>query len=373
MIARAVDTTAATAVGTTPGAARDEAWMHRALELAQSGWGRVAPNPLVGAVLVNDDIVVGEGAHREFGGAHAEVEALASAGVKARGGSLYVTLEPCAHHGKTPPCVDAIVAAGVARIAVAIRDPNPEARGGMEKLKAAGVAVDVGLLSSDATELNAPFLHGFRSDKPWVTLKLAVSMDWAIAQASREPGWLTGPEARRRVHHLRAGADAIAVGMGTVMSDDPLLTVRDADPPRIAPLRVVFSRTGRLPLTSRLAQRTDEAPVLVFATQPDPNYEHALHSLGVEVVPAASLAEALRILRSRGVRSLLVEGGASLSSSLLEDDLIDRVVLFQAPVLLGEGALPALGPAQANVHRWRPLRSEWIGDDHMVVLAPEGH
>lgn len=357
--------------------AQDEKWMDRALALARLGWGQVAPNPLVGAVVVNNDAMVGEGAHRRFGGAHAEIEALAAAGGRARSASLYLTLEPCTHHGKTPPCVDAIVGAGLSRVVVAVRDPNPEAGGGVERLRAAGIRVDVGLLSEAAAELNAPFLHSFGSDRPWVTLKLAVSMDGAIADASRRPGWITGPEARRRVHYLRAGSDAMGVGMGTVLTDDPLLTVRDADPPRVAPTRVIFSRTGRLPLTSKLAQRTHEGPVVVFANMPDPSYDHDLRGLGVEVITAASLLEALRILRARGVHSLLVEGGASLAASLLEADLVDRVVMFQAPVLLGEGALSAFGRLSgrgtADVRRWRPLYSEWIGDDHMLVLAPRGH
>jgi diaminohydroxyphosphoribosylaminopyrimidine deaminase/5-amino-6-(5-phosphoribosylamino)uracil reductase len=356
--------------------ANDDTWMSRALSLAHLGWGQVSPNPLVGAVAVNEDRIVGEGAHRQFGAAHAEVEALAAAGERARGASLYVNLEPCTHHGKTPPCVDAIIGAGVSRVVVAVRDPNPEAGGGVERLREAGIEVDVGVLADDASELNAPFLNSFRSDHSWVTLKLAVSLDGAIADASRKPGWLTGPPARRQVHHLRAGSDAIGVGMGTVLADDPLLTVRDADPPRVSPTRVIFSRTGRLPLTSRLAQRTHEGPVLVFAAMPDPNYDHALRGLGVEVISAGSLAEALRVLRIRGVHSLLVEGGASLTASLLEHDLVDRLILFQAPIVLGQGALPAFAgfpsAMAAGAHRFRPVRSEWIGDDHMMVLAPEG-
>lgn len=359
------------------GAEADEAWMARALALAELGWGQVSPNPLVGAVVVNDGAVIGEGAHRRFGGPHAEVEALEAAGPRARRSTLYVTLEPCTHHGKTPPCVDAIIGAGVARVVIAVRDPNPEAGGGVERLQSDGIQVDVGPGSERAAELNAPFLHSFRSDRPWVTLKLAISMDGAIADYSRRPGWLTGPDARRRVHHLRAGADAIGVGMGTVLADDPLLTVRDADPPRVAPTRVIFSRTGRLPLTSRLAQRTHDAPVIVITTTSDPSYEHSLRGLGVDVINAASLVDALRTLRARGIHSLLVEGGASLAASLLEDDLVDRLVLFQAPVLLGEGALSAFGrlsgSAPTEQRRWRPVHSEWIGDDHMLVLAPRDH
>lgn len=348
--------------------------MARALVLARLGWGQVAPNPMVGAVIVRDGAVVGEGAHRRFGEQHAEVEALAAAGEAARASTLFVTLEPCMHFGKTPPCTTAIINAGVARVVIAARDPNPDAGGGAERLREAGIQVDIGVLAEEARELNAPFFHAFHSDRPWVTLKLAISLDGAIADVTRKPAWLTGPEARRRVHHLRAGADATGVGMGTVLCDDPLLTVRDADPPRIPPARVIFSRTGRLPLTSRLAQRAAEAPVMVFAEVPDPSYDHELASLGVEVIATTSLTDTLRILRLRGVRSLLVEGGASLAGSLLSGSLVDRLVLFQAPLLLGEGGLPAFAQFSSTIaesRRWRRLHSEWIGDDHMMVLSPE--
>ena len=188
----------------------DETWMARALELARLGWGQVSPNPLVGAVTVKDGVIVGEGAHRRFGAAHAEVEALQAAGERARGATMYVTLEPCTHHGKTPPCVDAIIRAGVARVVVAVRDPNPQAGGGVEQLQAAGIRVDVGVLVEKATELTAPFLHAFRSDRPWVTLKLAVSLDGAIAHASRTTSWLTGPESRRRGNGHGAGRRSVA-------------------------------------------------------------------------------------------------------------------------------------------------------------------
>jgi diaminohydroxyphosphoribosylaminopyrimidine deaminase/5-amino-6-(5-phosphoribosylamino)uracil reductase len=350
--------------------------MRRALSLAELGWGQVSPNPLVGAVLVTGGEVVGEGAHRMFGGAHAEAEALSSAGARAARGTLYVTLEPCTHYGRTPPCTNAIIGAGVARVVLAARDPNPEAGGGVEKLRAAGIAVDIGLLEAEASELNAAFFNSFRSDRPWVTLKLAVSLDGAIAGPTRQPGWITGPPARRRVHRMRAGSDAVAVGMGTVLADDPQLTVRDSEQPLVAPIRIVFSRKGRLPLSSQLARTAIDAPVLVLTTQADTDHERALRAVGVDVLRAESLSEAMRALRARGIRSLLVEGGAALAASLIEADLVDRVVLFQAPVLLGQGALAAFGALSgltSATRRWRTLASEWIGDDHMVVLAPEGH
>lgn len=358
-----------------PGAP-DETFMRRALELARLGWGQVSPNPLVGAVVERDGAVVGEGAHRRYGEAHAEVEALRAAGARSRGATLHVTLEPCMHTGKTPPCVPAIIEAGIARVVVAVRDPNPEAGGGVERLREAGIAVEVGVLETEAAELNAPFLHAFRSGRPWVTLKLAVSLDGAIARAGRTTSWLTGPEALKRVHLLRAGSDAVAVGMGTILADDPFLTVRNVPAPRVPPLRVVFSQGGRLPLTSRLAQHTDEAPVLVFATAPDPSYEHSLNALGVEVLIAASLPDAMRQLAARGIRSLLVEGGAALASALVHQDLVDRLIMFQAPVLLGEGALPAFASlppgAATGANRWRRIHAEWVGEDHMLVLAREG-
>lgn len=353
----------------------DEAWMIRALELAQAGWGRVSPNPLVGAVVVKSNRVVGEGAHREFGQQHAEIEALAAAGDRARGADLYVTLEPCMHHGKTPPCVDAIITAGVSRVVIAVRDPNPDAGGGAERLRAAGIDVVVGVCIAEASELNAAFFHSFRSDRPWVTLKLAISLDSAIASASGTTSWLTGLPARQRVHHIRAGSDAVAVGMGTIRADDPQLTVRDAPTPRIPPARVVFSRSGRLPTTSRLARGANETRVIVFADASDSSHE-ALRQLGVEVVVSASLLDAMQKLRQLEIRSLLVEGGADLTASLLEADLVDRLILFQAPIILGENALPAFGRFSAGVtdtHRFRRLHSEWIGDDHMMVLAPRGH
>lgn len=348
--------------------------MRRALAIAPQGWGRVSPNPMVGAVVVKNGSIVGEGAHREFGSAHAEVHAMGRAGPDSRGGTLYVTLEPCTHFGKTPPCVDAIMGAGLKRVVVAARDPNPAAGGGVERLRDAGIDVVVGVLEDDASEMIAPFLHSFRSDRPWITLKLAVSKDGAIASASREPRWLTGEESRRRVHHLRAGSDAIGVGMGTVLADDPQLTVRDAVPPRVRPLRVVFSRSGRLPLHSKLALGVDQAPVLVFAEMPDERHAEELRALGVEVVQG-DLRSAMRELKVRGVQSLLVEGGAALGGSLLEAGMVDRLWLFQSPVVLGPGALGAFGAhgeLESVIRRSRRLSTEAIGDDQLLVLAPEG-
>lgn len=357
-------------------AADDARFMRRALALAERGWGQVSPNPLVGAVVVKDGAVVGEGYHAAFGRDHAEVMALGKAGMQARGSTVYVTLEPCNHQGKTPPCTEALLAAGVSRVVIAVRDPHPVAAGGADRLRASGVTVDVGVCETDARDLNAAFLHAVRADRPWVTLKLAVSIDGAVADHTRKTGWLTGPEARAEVHRLRAQHDAVGVGMGTVLADDPALTVRDAKAPRVPPVRVVFSRTGRLPVTSVLARTARDVPVLVMAHDPDPAYEATLNEMGVELVPAASLGEALRALRTRGVHSILVEGGARLAGALLFDGLADRLVVFTAPVVLGAGALNAflLAPAQRaeQAERMRIVERQAFGDDLMTVYALDG-
>ena len=348
-------------------------YMRRALALAERGWGQVAPNPLVGAVLVRDGRVVGEGFHAAFGREHAEVAALRRAGARARGSTAYVTLEPCAHHGKMPPCVDALIEAGVSRVVIAVRDPNPDAAGGIARLRAHGVEVEVGICEREGRDLNAVFLHTFRSDRPWVTLKLAVSIDAALADHTRKTGWLTGPESRAEVHRLRAQNDAVGVGMGTVLTDDPALTVREARAPRIAPRRVVFSRAGRLPATSVRAATARETTVLVMADQPDPAYEVTLNELGVDLVAATTLAEALRALRTRGIRSILVEGGANLAGALLRDGLVDRLVVFAAPIILGGGALPAfegLPPRRSDeAPRLRVVARKNFGDDLMTTYA----
>ena len=352
----------------------DGVWMRRALTLATHGWGYTAPNPLVGAVVVRDGVVVGEGWHERYGEAHAEVAALRQAGEAARGASLYVTLEPCNHHGKTPPCTDAILAAGIARVVTATADPNPVAGGGADRLRAAGVQVLAGSEEDAARELNAAFFHSFSSDRPFIRLKLAVSLDGAIADATRQPRWLTGPQSRAEVHRLRAGSDAVAVGIGTVLADDPQLTVRESTAPRVAPLRVVFDTSARLPLGSRLVQTVRDAPVLVVCWAPDPAHAAALEHAGVQLLHAATLAHALRGLRARGVHSLLVEGGAALASGLVQEALVDRLVIFRAPVILGAGALPAFAGVPAadpgEARPWRVLSAARFGDDEMTVYAP---
>lgn len=357
-----------------PASPDDGAFMRRALALAERGWGQTAPNPLVGAVVVRDGQLLGEGWHTRLGAAHAEVEALHAAGERARGATLYVTLEPCDHTGRTPPCTEAILAAGITRVVAATADPHPTARGGAIRLRDGGVEVTVGVEELAARELNAPFFHALESDRPFVQLKLALSLDGAIADHTRRPAWLTGPESLAEVQRLRAGSDAVAVGIGTALADDPRLTVREGTAPRVPPLRIVFDTSARLPHGSRLVRSARETPVLVVCWAPDPTHAAALEHAGVELLHAATLAHALRALRSRGVRSLLVEGGAGLASSLLQDALVDRLVIFRAPLMLGAGALGAFaGLAAATTQsaaRWRIARRARFGDDELTVYAP---
>jgi diaminohydroxyphosphoribosylaminopyrimidine deaminase / 5-amino-6-(5-phosphoribosylamino)uracil reductase len=332
---------------------RDVDYMHRALALAERGWGQTAPNPMVGAVIVLDGEIVGEGAHESYGRPHAEVNALRVAGPRARGATMYVTLEPCAHHGKTPPCTDALIDAGIERVVLAVRDPNPKAAGGEARLRTAGITVDIGACEREARELNASFLHAVTSDRPWVTLKLAVSLDGAIADAARAPGFITNTSSRDEVQRMRANADAIAVGVDTAIVDMPTLTVRTIPLPRVAPLRVIFDRNSRLPIDRTVVQSPDAAPLLVMR-EPD-------------------LAVALRHLRERGVQSLLVEGGAGIAAALLGADLVDRLVIFQAPVILGRGALSAFGGVSpvdiAGAARIPVVRRQEFGDDLMTIYA----
>lgn len=344
--------------------------MRRALVLARRGWGQTAPNPMVGAVVVRGGQTVGEGWHAEFGGPHAEVLALAAAGDAAKGADVYVTLEPCAHHGKTPPCALALIAAGVRRVVIAHPDPSPVAKGGAAALHAAGIEVVEGVERDRAADLNAPFLFQHAvSDRPFVTLKLALSSEGALARADGRQIWLTGTSARRQVHRWRAGADAIAVGVGTAIADDPALTVRHGHRPRIAPKRVVFDRTARLPPTGKLVETARRVPTWVIAERPDPARAAALEAAGVVVHRAAGLGAQLALLRAEGVGHLFVEGGAGLADALLGAGWVDRLIIFRAPVPLGAGALAGLGtavPPVEGTERWQVLERRTYGDDQMT-------
>ena len=352
----------------------DTTHIRRALELARRGWGQTAPNPMVGAVVVRDGVVVGEGHHARFGEAHAEVEALRAAGERARGATLYVTLEPCRHHGKTPPCADAILAAGVSRVVAAVADPTPAAGGGAAKLRESGIEVTLGVCEAEARELNAPFFHAAGpGDLPWTTLKLAVSMETAIAGARGTTSHLTGSETRAEVHRIRAGHDAIAVGVGTILADDPLLTVREAPPPRLPLRRVIFDRHLRTPPDAAVVRTAGENPTTIVTLTLASSHARALRHAGVHLVAAPDLRAGLRALRGEGVRSLLIEGGAALATSVLTEGLAQRITIFQAPVTLGPGALHAFDGAPDHVlnalESLRVIERRAFGADMMTTFA----
>jgi diaminohydroxyphosphoribosylaminopyrimidine deaminase/5-amino-6-(5-phosphoribosylamino)uracil reductase len=332
-----------------------EALSH-ALSLAQRGWGRVAPNPLVGCVLLHGGQVVGEGWHAEFGGAHAERMALDAAGEKARGATAVVTLEPCAHQGKQPPCADALIAAGVRRVVVAAADPNPDARGGAERLRAAGIEVEV-LTDEPARRLNAPFFHRFtNADRPWVALKLATSREGMIAPADRRRMQLSGVEAQEWLHDLRAGFDGIAVGGATAIADDPALTPRGRILPRVPPVRVIFAGGASIPPHLKLF--SDGGPRTLV--------------LGGAERPALPLEAALtRLRRTEGVQSLLVEGGGRLAVALVQGGLVDRYYWIETPLELGPGipAFPGYEERRgAPPGRWLETERKSFGDDILHVM-----
>ena len=335
----------------SPSVRADQAFMTRALQLAAKGLYTTTPNPRVGCVLVRGDQVVGEGWHARAGGPHAEAEALARAGAAARGATAYVTLEPCSHHGRTPPCADALIAAGVARVVVAMRDPNPAVSGaGLERLRNAGIEVAVGLAEDEARELNIGFVTRHRRGTPWARLKVAASLDGKTALTSGESQWITGAEARRDGHAWRARACAVLTGIGTVIEDDPQLTVREVPTPR-QPLRVlVDSRLDVSPDAKILAG----GGALVFAARDDAEKRRRLADRGAEIVvlPNAAgkvdLAALMRELGRREVNELHVEAGFKLNGSLLAEDLIDELLIYLAPGILGDRAQGMFNLPQAS-------------------------
>ncbi len=330
-----------TSVRIAPMTPADELWMRRALDLAARGRGAVEPNPLVGAVVVRGDTAVGEGWHERFGGPHAEVNALAAAGEAARGATLYLTLEPCCHHGKTPPCTDAVLRAGVARVVAATADPFPQVAGrGAAALRAAGVAVEFGPCELEARRLNAPYLKLVSTGLPYVHLKWALTLDGKVATRTGDSRWVSNEASRRRVHELRGRVDAIVVGIGTALADDPLLTARPPGP-RTA-TRVVLDSSVRLTATSKLVTTAREVPTLVVAAEGVPQErEAALRGFGCEVLtlPAnAGRPDIVKLIRELGRRrfsNVLVEGGPCVSGAFLDAGAADEVHAFVAPKLFG--------------------------------------
>lgn len=351
--------------------------MGRALALAWRGWGRVAPNPLVGAVVLRDGQVVGEGCHAEFGALHAEAEALRRAGAGARGATLLVTLEPCAHQGKQPPCTEALIAAGVRRVVVAAADPNPQAAGGAERLRAAGIVVDLGLRDAEARAQNAPFFHRWTgARRPFVALKLATTLDGRIGDHTGRSRWISGDEARDFVHWLRAGYDAIAVGGHTARTDDASLTVRGEVEPRRPPQRVVFDRRGDLPETLALVRTAREIPTILLTEPHGPSSRLAdLEDAGVIVHRSDTLGGGMEALHSGGIGSLLVEGGGRLAGALLAEGLVDRYYWIQSPLWLGDSGIPAVtglpGISLVEAERWNVVERRALGQDTLLVADRE--
>lgn len=361
----------------------DLRWLQRAVQLARRGFP--APNPHVGAVVVAKGELVGHGFHPYAGAPHAEVFALRQAGERARGATLYVTLEPCCHHGRTPPCTRAIQQAGIRRVVVAMRDPNPKVAGqGLNELQAAGIHVDLlderdpraQPLLTRLLDINRAFLHYHRVGRPLITLKGAMSLDGKIATRTGDSKWLTGERARREAHKLRAEHGCVLVGVNTVLKDDPLLTTRLRGV-KNQPLRVVLDSRLRTPLTARLVQ-TRDAPTLIFCTEPMPAHAATLQQRGVEVialppdergrVPVTGVVAQLAL---RGIIGVLVEGGGEVAASFLQAGLVDRVALFYAPVLIGGRNAPTLvegeGVAQlADALRITHLACKRLGDDLLI-------
>jgi diaminohydroxyphosphoribosylaminopyrimidine deaminase/5-amino-6-(5-phosphoribosylamino)uracil reductase len=359
------------------------AHMRAALSLAERGLGQVAPNPAVGCVLVSPDgQIVGRGWTQKGGRPHAETEALRRAGPRAKGATAYVTLEPCSHHGKTPPCADALIEAGIARAVVALEDSDPRVAGrGIERLRAAGIPVDVGLCADEARRLNEGFFLKVEQGRPLVTVKLASSLDGNIATHTGDSKWITGPEARRRAHLLRATHDAILVGSNTALSDDPELTCRLPGLAERSPIRIVADGRLRLPLTSRLVATASQVPTWLCTRQGnDPARLDAYRDLGLEVIelPAEGdnpldVVALMQALGARGVTRLLVEGGGAVIAALLQHDLIDRLVWFRAGLALGGDGVPAIAglglERVADAPKFMRTDALAVGSDMMECFA----
>ncbi|MFH1024136.1 MAG: bifunctional diaminohydroxyphosphoribosylaminopyrimidine deaminase/5-amino-6-(5-phosphoribosylamino)uracil reductase RibD [Planctomycetota bacterium] len=358
-----------------------EKFMRRALALARRGMGRVGPNPAVGAVLVRNNRIVGEGWHRRFGGPHAEVEALRKAGRRAAGATLYVTLEPCSHFGKTPPCADAVIRAGVKAVVVAVRDPNPLVNGrGLRKLRAAGVGVTEGILQTEAEAMNAPFFHVMRTGTPWVTAKWAMTLDGKIAGPTPAFRRITGPAALREAHRLRGAADAILVGIGTVLADDPLLTCRLVRGRN--PIRVILDSKARLPFRSRIVRTAKDVRTIVVTAPgaPAPRVaELRRHTIEVIAVKRGSGGLSpktiLTALAGEGITHVLVEGGAAVLTSFFEAGYVNEAAVFLAPKIYGDGLAPIrmkLPWKDRNRGEWHLTGCRRVGRDILITYRIGG-
>ncbi len=362
----------------------DDRYMRLALGLAARGLGNVWPNPAVGCVIVQGGRIVGRGWTRPGGRPHAETEALAQAGAAARGAVAYVTLEPCAHHGQTPPCAEALIAAGVARVVVALGDPDPRVDGGgVARLREAGIEIAEGVCRAEAAALQRGFLTRIRDGRPMLTLKLAASLDGRIATATGESRWITGAQARRAVHAMRAMHDAVLVGGGTARADDPSLTVRGLGTAQ-QPVRVVWSRRLDLPLSGQLARTAGQVPVWIcHGADADRELQRAWAGLGARLLPVPvggvrnlDPAAALAAMGAEGLTRVFCEGGGALAASLMSAGLVDRLVTFTAGIGLGAEGRPGLGAmgvgALDEAPRFRLVEARAVGGDAMHIWERAG-
>jgi diaminohydroxyphosphoribosylaminopyrimidine deaminase/5-amino-6-(5-phosphoribosylamino)uracil reductase len=346
---------------------RDRFYMQMALDQAAKGLGYVSPNPLVGAVVVREGRVVGRGYHARYGEAHAEVNALAEAGEAAQGGTLYVTLEPCNHTGKTPPCTEAIINAGIRRVITAMEDPNPlVAGGGHARLQKAGLTVASGVGRSEAERLNEAFVKWIRTRRPFVILKCAATLDGRLATRTGDAKWVTGPEARAYVHRLRHAVDGILVGVNTIKTDDPRLTTRLPEGPGVDPRRIILDTRLRLPLTARVLHLQSAAETLVVAgPEADPAARDAVAATGARIITAPlhqgriDLTWLMEHLGAMGLASLLIEGGGQVAGAALRSGIVDKLCLFYAPKLLGgdDGIPMCAGPGAVLMRDSLPVKS----------------
>ncbi|MCF6273550.1 MAG: bifunctional diaminohydroxyphosphoribosylaminopyrimidine deaminase/5-amino-6-(5-phosphoribosylamino)uracil reductase RibD [Rhodobacteraceae bacterium] len=357
----------------------DSRWMQLALSLGARGLGRVWPNPAVGCVIVRENHLIGRGWTQPGGRPHAETMALAQA-KDAKGATAYITLEPCAHTGKTPPCATALIKAGISRVVCPIKDPDPRVSGkGFAMLRAAGIKVDTGLMASKARQANAGFLLGKESARPFITLKLAASLDGRIATATGESRWITGAQARAYVHLLRANHDAVLIGSGTARTDNPMLDIRGLGLTSANPVRVVLDSGLSLPPESRLALSARDIPLWICHTNAPQKNQQVLAALGATLIKVApsengvDLLATMQSLAKNGLTRILVEGGGKLAASLIKAGLVDQLEVFHAGLLLGAGSTPALGvlcgSALDDFPRFKLLESRTLGNDTLTVWS----
>jgi diaminohydroxyphosphoribosylaminopyrimidine deaminase / 5-amino-6-(5-phosphoribosylamino)uracil reductase len=357
----------------------DVSWMGRALELAARAKGRTSPNPMVGALVVKGGDLLGEGFHAYAGSDHAEVVALEEAGPAAQGATLYVSLEPCCHYGRTPPCVERILQAGIRRVVAACEDPNPAVCGkGLAALRAGGIPVEIGCLAEEAARLNEAFFKHVRTGLPFITLKVAASLDGKIATRTGDSRWITAESARRHVHQLRNEVDAVLVGIGTILRDDPLLTTRLGIADQRDPIRVIVDNLARLPLRAKVVNRASTAPTILAVSQKAPRGKvEALEREGIQVLVVensprrVSLERLVEVLGKRGILSVMIEGGAEINASALREGIVDKVCIFVAPMLIGGKTAPTAVGGEgieeiAQALRLRDTRVERYGDDILV-------